>query len=89
MESTKIKLAKSATKFIAGRSVSMIVVCALKGRIPTTNKSEELQVLIGSYVIAGMVTDFAIDWTSAKFDEGVQLVRTIKGIMKDQPTTTE
>lgn len=80
----KIKLAKGIAKFAAGRSVIMVVTNAAKAHVPTKNKLEEIQLLIGAYVLAGMVSDHAITWADKRFDDAVSFVQSLKKSLKEQ-----
>lgn len=67
--SDKFELAKAVTKFVVGTSVGTVVSRAIKTHVPAKNLGEELQILIGAYALAGMVSDHALDWADAKYED--------------------
>lgn len=79
----KLKIAKGVAKFVTSRSVGMIIVKAVKDNTTTLNRTEEVQVAIGAYVLAAMVCDHVVDWTEDKFDEAVELVHTLKSVKEE------
>lgn len=76
----KIMLAKAVTKFVASKSVGMVVANVVKNHVTTANKIEEIQVIVGAYVLAGMVADRALAWTDGKFDETIEAVQKFKSM---------
>lgn len=80
----KIKIAKGIVKFVAARSVGATIIKVLKNNVPTANRIEEIQLIVGSYVIGGMVTDRAVDWTGYKFDEALEALETFRSLHKER-----
>jgi hypothetical protein len=61
--------AKGLIGLIASASVSMVVETVIKSSVPTSPKMlNNIARDIGKWVIAGMVSDKATDWTMSQFE---------------------
>lgn len=77
--SNKIMIAKAVTKFVVMKSVTSVATNIIKDLAPTpVNKREELQLIVGAYVIGGIVADQAVDWADEKLMEGIAFVEVLK-----------
>lgn len=85
----KIAIARTLTGLIAGRSVGNVVTKAVKHSVPTNNNIEKIELIIGSTVIAGMVADKAITWTTGRFDETVETIRELRARMQEASAEKE
>lgn len=83
----KIALAKGITKFVVGRSVGTVVATALRNNVSAVTRAQEVQVVVGSYVLGAMVADRAVEWTSQKFDETLIAIETFRHLHKEDKTT--
>lgn len=85
MENTeKVALAKAVIKFVVGTSVGTVVSKAIKQNLEPKNLSEELQIVVGAYVLAGMASDKALDWADAKYEETRQKLIDFETARKDR-----
>lgn len=86
MDNNKILIAKAVTKFVVGRSVGRLMLNGIKANVPTYSRSEELQLMVGTFVVGGIVAEKGIDWAEQKFDEAVVAIQTIIEVRKaNQP----
>lgn len=71
-ETTKADFARSLVKFAAGQSVTFVVAGVIKNYVPTNNRLQQVELIIGSYVLANMMRDQAIDWADVKLDDAIE-----------------
>lgn len=84
------KVSRMIVKGIAKHSVAFIAAALAKTYCPTENKKQQLQVVIGAYVIGGMAGDAAAEWAAKEFDEGFEFIRSIfKQVKEAQEKSVE
>lgn len=71
----KLAIAKGITKFVVTQSVGFVVGSAVKTNVPTTNKTQQVEIVIGAYVLGAMIGDKASDYVDQKFDKAVTAVK--------------
>lgn len=76
----KLNFAKTGVKLVVGKSVNFVVATAITRYIPVESKTEQVQLFIGSYAIAGVVSTLATDYVGGKVDDIVESVTKIKSI---------
>lgn len=79
----KLKLAKGASKAIAASCAGLVIKNAVKAYVPGKNRLEQVQILIGGYVLAGMVGDQAITWADQAFDKALNKFQELKKDLKE------
>lgn len=65
----KKQVAKTVARFVVGASVSMVTNRFLKTHVPTETILDEIQLVIGSFAIGGMVSEQSGKWTDGMFDK--------------------
>lgn len=83
MDPEQIKLAKGITKFVVTSSVGLVVSKAVKSHVSPKNALQAVQIAVGSYALAGMVSDQAGDWAGTRFDDALETVQKIKTALKE------
>lgn len=66
---TKLELTKTVTNFVVGASTTHVVTSIIKNQLSPRNKTEEVELVVGSMVIGSMVADASKKYTGAKIDE--------------------
>lgn len=66
---TKIELTKTVANFVVGASTTHVVTSIIKNQLSPRNKTEEVELVVGSMVIGSMVADASKKYTGAKIDE--------------------
>lgn len=82
---TKMGVAHGFVRFAAATSVKMIVGTAIAQIVPTESKADKLKIIVGTYVLSGIVSDAAKTYASKELDEAVELLTLLKQKLKDGP----
>lgn len=85
----KVKIAKQVTSFVVRRSVSFVAANAIANLVPTENKIQKIELIIGASVIGGVVADKGCDFANAKFDELVESMKSFMSKLKEEETVAE
>ncbi|MDB5716122.1 MAG: hypothetical protein JWO15_3519 [Sphingomonadales bacterium] len=79
-----IATTRTVAKFVVGRSVSVVVASALANLVPTTTKTQKVQVVIGATVVGAMVSDAACDYADKQMDAIAKAVTEFKNRKNDK-----
>lgn len=88
-KATPRNISRMIVKGIARYGVGFVAATLVKTYCPTENKKQQLQLMIGAYVIGGIAADAAGDWAVREFDEAVDFVLKCIGKAKDFDETTK
>lgn len=84
VEKTKANLTpRKITRFVVGHSVRFVISSAVSSLVPKDEESSrhKAEIFVGTYVLAGMVSDKAEEWTDKQIDE---LVGSWKELSSDE-----
>lgn len=81
---TVSNVSRLTAKFVVRHSVGFIASSLAKTYVPTENKKQELQVVVGAYAIGQIAGDRASDWAEQEFDEIVGFFRKFKETDEDE-----
>lgn len=81
---TKRGAANFGVKVIASTSVKLIVGTAIAQMVPTETKAQKAKVVVGTYVLSGIVTDAAKSWAVDELDSKIKLVALVKKLVQDE-----
>lgn len=87
METSKLDLTKTITKFVVGRSVGVIVGTIIKNNFPVESKTQKVQLFVGAYVLGAMVGEGAAMYAEHKIDRMADWWTKVKDEMNDQNVT--
>lgn len=88
MKDANVKIAKATAKLVAGLSVSMIVNNVLKTYVPVDTKIQKIELIVGTFVLANMVTERAGEWTDKQVDAVANAIEAIT-VPNTEETDTE
>lgn len=83
----KLNIVKNVGQFVAGVSVSYVVATLTKTHTPTENRRQELMVVVGAVVLAGMASTKAEQYVEQKVDRIIEKIEKLQG--KQTETETE
>lgn len=86
---TKMGIAHGAVRFAASTSVKMIVGTAIAQVVPTETKAQKAKLVVGTFVISGIVSDAAKTYASKELNEAVELFTELKQKVQSEKTATE
>jgi hypothetical protein len=81
---TKRSVANLGVKVIASTSVKLIVGTAIAQMVPTETKADKAKVIVGTYVLSGIVTDAAKSWAVDELDSKIKLVALVKNLVQQE-----
>lgn len=79
---TKMGVAHGVVRFAAATSVKMIVGTAIAQIVPTETKADKAKVIVGTYVISGIVSDAAKTYASNELNDFVEMASILKHKLK-------
>lgn len=82
----KIKLAKGVAKFVVSTSVGSVIKNSIKNQVVPSNQFEQVQLVVGAYVLGAMIGDKALDWADARFESAAQAYKKIKEAQEEEST---
>jgi len=83
------ELAKGVVKFVVGKSVGFTVAALVKTHVPTTNRLQDIELMIGAYTLASMVADKAVDRADEQLDNMIATYRAVRQKIQEQKTSEE
>lgn len=86
---TKMVAAHGVVRFVASTSVKMVIGTAIAQYVPTESKAQKAKLIVGTYVISGMVSDAAKTYVSKELNDFVELVTPIVDKLKDGSETEQ
>lgn len=86
---TKMAVAHGAVRFAASTSVKLIIGTAIAQVVPTETKVQKAKVIVGTYVLSGIVSDAAKNWASSELDDTLEFASTIISTVKGAKSTSE
>ncbi len=86
---TKMVAAHGVVRLVASTSVKLVIGTAIAQFVPTETKVQKAKVVVGTYIISGMVQDAAKTYVSNELNDLVEMASVIKAKLKERETKTD
>lgn len=82
VESAKKRSLKGVARLVVGSSVKFVVTSTIASLVPTETRKDKIKVLVGGYVISGVVAEQAKRYISDDIDEKLEFCREVYDYVK-------